>query len=74
MRSGLSCGVALTGSLLPSAAPPDGGEVLLRDAEVDEHRADLIDHDQRHVVSLHEIAGMHEQIARAAGDRRVNLA
>ena len=43
-------------------------------AEIDEDRRDLVDHHQRHVVRLHQISGVHQQVAGAAGNRRMDLA
>ncbi len=52
-----------------AATLPDDGEVLLRNAEVDEDRTDLIDDDERNIVRLHEIPGMHEEVACSTGNR-----
>src|ERR1039458_9789149 len=46
----------------------------LGNAEVYENRRDLVDHHQRHVVHLHQVARLHQQVAGAALDGRVDFA
>ena len=69
-RSGASCGVTRTASLLPRASLPDRARCCSGTLKLTKIGVDLVDHDQRHVIGLHEIAGDDQQIAGPAGDRR----
>ena len=60
--------------LMPAAETPDGGKMLLRHIEIHEGRRQLMDHHQRNVISLHQVSGVYQQVAGAAGDGRVDLA
>ena len=65
---------ARTGELTPRAQPPHVGQALLGNAEIHENRLDPVNHHQRHVVHLHQVAGMHQQVAGPPSDRRADLA
>ena len=60
--------------LAVGAEAPDGRQVLLGHAEVHEDRRDLVDHHQRHVVHLDQVAGVHQQVPGASRNGRVDLA
>ena len=60
--------------LAVGAETPDGRQVLLGDAEVHKNRGECMDRHQRHVVRLHQIARVHQQVPGAPRDGRVDLA
>ena len=71
---GIVLGEHADGELVAGVEAAHGGEVLFRHVEVDEDGRDLMDHHQRNVVGLHQIAGVDQQVAGASGEGRADLA
>ena len=66
-KLGLARQILAGGQRMAGVQPPDRGQVILRHAEVDEDRLHLVNHHQGGIVLLHQIAGMHQQVAGSAG-------
>src|SRR5439155_16993374 len=59
----------------PLGHPPlDFGELLLGNREADVKRRDLVDVQEDRVVALDQVAGVHDQVPRAAADRGADVA
>jgi len=56
------------------AETPDGRKLLFGYAEVHKNRRDLVDHHQRHVVHLHQVARVYQQVPGATRNGRADLA
>src|SRR5881296_1591064 len=62
------------GQLVTGAEAPNGSQVLLGRAEVDEDRREPVNDHQGYIIGLDQVAGVYEQVAGAARDGRLDSA